>query len=127
RSVAFAPDGAVLFTAGHDHTIRVWNVQQGLSAVTVLKTLRGHGGWVRSCTAVAGDALSVLSGGYDRRVRIWNCDRYAFPLVLRNESARSLGDLQLTSGAATADGQWVATASSSGVITMWDLSNPLQP
>ena len=127
RSLAFAEDGSVLFTAGNDHTIRVWNTSQGLENVELIKTLRGHGGWVRSCVALAGDPSSVLSGGYDRRVRIWNWERYAFPLVLRNESSRSLGDLQLTTGAASPDGQWVASASSTGVITLWDLSDPLKP
>jgi WD40 repeat protein/serine/threonine protein kinase len=127
KSLAFALDGSVLFTAGNDHTIRVWNTSQGLENAELIKTLRGHGGWVRSCVAVAGDPASVLSGGYDRRVRIWNWERYAFPLVLRNESSRSLGDLQLTTGAASPDGQWVASASATGVITLWDLSDPLNP
>jgi WD40 repeat protein/serine/threonine protein kinase len=127
RSLDFAPNGSVLFTAGNDHTIRVWSTQQGLENVELIKTLRGHGGWVRSCVALPDDPTSVLSGGYDRRVRIWNWERYAFPLVLRSESSRSLGDLQLTTGAASSDGQWVASASSTGVMTLWDLSDPLKP
>jgi WD40 repeat protein len=127
RSIAFAHEAPILFSAGNDHTVRVWDLAHGPQEARALKTLRGHGGWVRSCVAIPGESDSVLTGSYDRRVRIWNWRTYAFPLVLRTESRRSLGDPELTAGAASPDGQWVAAASRDGLITAWDMSDPLQP
>lgn len=127
RSVAFATDAPILFSAGQDHAVRVWDTSGGFGQARLLKTLRGHGGWVSDCVAMPGDSSSVLSGGYDRRVRLWNWEQYHFPLVLRDADQRSLGDQQLTAGAAANDGQWVAAGSRNGVVTVWDMSDPLNP
>lgn len=127
RSVSFSQDGQVLFSGGHDHTVRVWDVADGADQARRLKTIRGHGGWVRSCVGLPTDSDSVVSGGYDRRLRVWNWRSYAFPQVLRHSSQRTIGDLKLTAGAVSADSQWVASAAANGVITVWDMSDPLDP
>ena len=127
RCIALGSDDAFLFTGGQDHTVRVWDLSEGMEKASLEKTLRGHGGWVASCLVVPGDADRVLSGGYDRRVQLWNWKDYAFPQVLRAAGQRSLGDRQLTAGAATRDGAWVATASQDGVITVWNMSDPRNP
>ncbi|MGL4511471.1 MAG: protein kinase domain-containing protein [Lacipirellulaceae bacterium] len=124
RSLSFAADGATLFSSGNDNTVRVWDLTGGVGDAALARTLRGHGGWVRSCASV-GDR--VLSCGYDRRVRLWDWRRYSFPLALRSESKAGVGDAGLTCGAASADGRWVATASASGAVTVWDMKDPANP
>ena len=126
RSISFSEEGNILYSAGHDHTVRVWDVSAGAAQAELKKTLRGHGGWVRSCVAIAGQPNRVLSGGYDRRIRIWNWQNYRFPLVLKNNSSK-LGELQLTAGAASSDGVWLAAASANGTIAVWDMSKSESP
>ncbi len=47
RSVRFSADGRLLVSGGHDNTLNVWDAQRG----KLLKTMRGHAGWVRSCAS----------------------------------------------------------------------------
>ena len=43
-------------------------------------------------------------------------------------SAAEIGrELELTAGAMSPGGEWVATASASGAITLWDIVDPLNP
>ena len=93
------------------------------AAIVQLKSLRGHGGPVNGCAAV-GDGLHVLSGSRDGRVFLWDWKKYAFPLVLVPESRVQV---RFTSAAASPDARWVATAAEDGMITMWDMSDPLKP
>ncbi len=124
RSLAFSPQGDALFSASEDNSLGVWSVNQGLTSGRLNKSLRGHGGWVRSCAAAG---KQVLSGSYDGQVFLWDWTKYEFPLVLRPESERSASDLRLTSAAASPDAKWIATAAENGAITMWNMHDPLNP
>lgn len=127
RRLDFSGEGNLLFSGGNDHTVRVWDLADGFGEATLAKTLRGHGGWVRAVVAVPGDPNRVLSAGYDRRVKNWNLENYAFPEVLKHASNRQLADSELTASAVSPNGEWVAAAASSGVITMWDMQNADKP
>ncbi len=127
RSVSYASDGTTLFSGGNDNTVRVWNVGAGIDQARLVKTLRGHGGWVRSCLALIDQPGKVLSGGFDRRVRLWNWNDYQFPVVLKASEGQGLGDSRLSSCATSSDAEWIATASQNGVVAVWDMIQPDAP
>jgi WD40 repeat protein len=68
RAVAFAPDGKLLASASHDHTLSVWRLGP---PVRELYRFRGHAGDVL-CVAFSGDGRVVASGGADGSVRLWS-------------------------------------------------------
>ena len=126
RAVSFSPDGKTLYSASDDNTVGVWNIGQNFVDAKLVKSLRGHGGWVHSCVAAA-DGLHVLSGSYDGTVFLWDWTKYAFPRVLRPEAEQTIGEVRLTSTAASPDARWIATAAENGAVTMWDMADPLNP
>ena len=69
-SLAFHPRGGFLASAGHDTTIRVWNLQTRRT-VAVLK-----GQHTRPVNAVAylPDGNHIVSGGADGQVLLWDVD-----------------------------------------------------
>lgn len=74
-SVRFIPSGAagaplsgnLLASASRDKTIRVWDVTTGYC----LRTLRGHGDWVRSLSPTV-DGRFLLSTSSDQSARMWD-------------------------------------------------------
>jgi WD40 repeat protein/tRNA A-37 threonylcarbamoyl transferase component Bud32 len=67
--IAFHPDGHRLFSAGHDHTIRIWDVQTG----ALLQTLGDHTDAIQSVN-LSPDGRLLASCGLDRTVRVWDAD-----------------------------------------------------
>ncbi len=47
RSVRYSANGRLIVSGGHDNTVGIWDAQKG----KLLKTMRGHAGWVRSCAS----------------------------------------------------------------------------
>jgi WD40 repeat protein len=67
RAVAFSPDGERLASGGSEHTIRIWNVKNGLELVT----LRGQSRRVH-CLAFSPDGSQLASGGEDGEALLWD-------------------------------------------------------
>jgi WD40 repeat protein/tRNA A-37 threonylcarbamoyl transferase component Bud32 len=67
RSVAFAPDGHILATAGKDGAVRLWDPATGRQR----RTLRGHTAEVFAI-AFAPDGRTLASGGREGAVRLWD-------------------------------------------------------
>ena len=65
--MAFSPDGTTLASGGYDRTVRVWEVETGMS----LATLKGHSDWVRS-VAFSPDGRTLASGSRDGTVLLWD-------------------------------------------------------
>src|SRR6266568_4136914 len=66
RTVAFAPNGAILASGGDDQTIRLWDTGTGECRFI----LEGHSNGVRS-VAFSPTGAVLASGGDDRSVRLW--------------------------------------------------------
>jgi len=68
NTVAFAPDGRLLASGGHDNTINIWDAR----SFKLISTLEGHTNTVRSVSFLA-DGRLLASKGYDGSVRLWDC------------------------------------------------------
>ena len=66
-AVAYSPDGRTLASAGHDQTIRLWDVATGRES----QVLRGHADAVLD-VAYSPDGRTLASAGLDRTVRLWD-------------------------------------------------------
>ena len=125
RSVSIS--GNTVVSGSHDNTVRVWDFSQRATDQALLKELRGHGGWVRSC-AISDDGQWILSAGYDRRVQLWDRQQnYEIARVLREDPERRTSDDNLLSATHSPNGEWIVTASENGIVTVWDMSDPAKP
>ena len=66
-AVAFSPDGRVLYSAGHDHTVRLWDLR---TAKTIRK-LAGHTDVVYGL-ACSRDGLRLATASWDGTVKVWD-------------------------------------------------------
>lgn len=68
--VCFLPDGKRAISAGHDATMRLWDLDNG-------KELRRYDGPANfACVAVSLDGKRALVGGWDRIIRLWDIDAW---------------------------------------------------
>ncbi|WP_248837200.1 NB-ARC domain-containing protein [Frankia sp. AgKG'84/4] len=84
--LGFSPDSRLLASAGADHTVRVWRVEDG----GPVATLRGHGHTVRDARfSPDGTMLATLSG--DGSMRIWDAASWRPLTVMRFDGAARSG------------------------------------
>jgi len=114
RTVAFSQDGSLVMSAGHDNTVKLWDVHKGAA----VKTLRGHDNWVRACV-FSPDGQWVLSGGYDQHARLWSIEGYEEVRVLRGRLLDGHQDAVMAVSFSR-DGQQIATASRDRTAKSWD-------
>jgi WD40 repeat protein len=124
NSVAFAPDGRTLATAGHDKAVILWDVSDPASPHRIGQSLTSHTGFVRA-VAFAPDGTGLVSGSVDATVIRWDLTDPAHP--------RRIGELltghalALDATALSPDGHLLATGSDDRTVLLWDLSDPARP
>ncbi|MEU0477824.1 NB-ARC domain-containing protein [Streptosporangium sp. NPDC006013] len=107
---AFSPDGALVATASHDRTARVWDTTTGRT----VKILSGHAGAVSAC-AFSPDGTLLATAGHDLTARVWDVATGKEREVLTGHSE------PVTSCAFSPDGTLLATTSHDNTIRLWDL------
>jgi WD40 repeat protein len=118
RAVALSPDGKVLASASDDETVRVWETATGRG----LGVLKSHRAPVTS-VAFSPDGKYLITGSQDRTIDVW---LHAKSKLLKGQHK------ELASGvvalAVAARGDRIVSASSDGMLTLWELagSRPLQ-
>jgi WD40 repeat protein len=116
-SLALSPNGEILATGDTDGHVRLWDVSRGIP----LKTLNGHGHWIRSM-AFSPDGTKLLSGSSDHTARIWD--------VTDPSTAKWLNILEGHQGTIWSvsfnhDGSQVVTGSDDKTARIWDAYNAL--
>ncbi|MET8828462.1 hypothetical protein ABZX40_22830 [Streptomyces sp. NPDC004610] len=120
-SLAFAPGGRVLASAGWDGTVRLWRVT-GRRSLWPLAPLRGHTRFVRS-VAFGPDGRTLVSASEDGSVRVWDVTD---PRTPRQLSRFSPGAGEVAGAAFAPDGRTLAVWAMAETA-LWDLSDPRRP
>ncbi|MGZ0170698.1 MAG: WD40 repeat domain-containing protein [Planctomycetales bacterium] len=112
RSLDFSRDGKLLFTAGYDDHIGIWNTAD--ATPKPVQMIKAHNGWVR-WVRVSPDGKLLASCGNDNLIKLWNLpdgtlfrefaghDRYPYAVVFHP------------------DGKRLASFDLMGVIKDWDI------
>ncbi len=110
RALAVSPDGKVLASASDDETVRLWEPASGRS----LGVLKSHRAPVTS-VVFSPDGKFLITGSQDRTVDVWLHAKGKLLKPLRKELASGVVAL-------TAHGSRVVSASSDGMLTLWDIT-----
>src|SRR6478609_5822827 len=111
-SVAFAPDGLTLASAGVDRLVRIWDIETG----RLLRSLRGHTHDIRAVLYTP-DGQSLATGSEDRTIRLWN-PKSGEPLKL----LFTRYDHNICSLSLSPDGLMLARGSHNKDIKIWEVT-----
>ncbi len=113
-SVAFAPDGLTLATAGSDAAVKLWRVADG----TLLHTMRGHSDFVNELAFTTdGAMLASAAGLMDKTIKLWRVSDGGLIRTLQGIHAN------VNSVAFAPDGNMLASADFSRHVKVWNVGN----
>ena len=122
RSLDFSDDGSTIASSGDDFTVKLWRIDG-----TPVKTLRGHGGYVRDATFLPESAETIVSGGFDKKdnLRVWNSNQYAENRVIQPVKKETPSEIEghddeITYSAFDRAGKRIITTSRDQTAKLWD-------
>ena len=117
NAVVWSPDGRFLASASDDGTVRLWDAQAHVAIKTVLEDDRGP----IVSLAFSQDGALLASGDDRGRLVLTDTTTWKAAKVVKTGGGRVHG-LALTH-----DGAWLATATESSGVQIWDLSDRQPP
>jgi WD40 repeat protein/serine/threonine protein kinase len=116
QKVVCSPDGRRAYSAGADHTLRIWDLSGSLSVppppAPVEAAFKGHEGVVNA-VAISSDGKYVVTGGDDSTVRLWEASgKVLRPPFTARGPVRGVG--------ISSDGKLVCAADAEGWGWVWE-------
>ncbi len=112
NGVALPADGKRAVSASYDHTLKVWDLENGRA----LRTLEGHSASVTG-VALTADGKRAVSASYDNTLKVWDLENGRALRTLQGHSS------SVTAVALTADGKRAVSASWNDTLKVWDLES----
>jgi WD40 domain-containing protein/apoptotic protease-activating factor 1-like protein/NB-ARC domain-containing protein len=110
RGVAVSPDGRRLLSTSDDKTVRVWDLETGMT----LRVLQGHGEAVWA-VALTPDGRRAISASRDKTLKVWDLRTGG---MLRTLEGHQEG---VNAVAVTPDGRLAVSGSEDKTLKVWDL------
>lgn len=111
RSLEFAPDARLLYSASDDGTARAWSTRDGTQQLM----LQADGPLAHAIPSA--DGRSVLTSGVDGSAALWDVPSRTRRALLRGHTA------PIQRGAFSADNRLVLTASADGTVRIWEVAS----
>ena len=108
-SVAYSSDGRRLASAGHDQTIKLWDVNTGLAIHTLVT------GRTALAVAFQPGGSRLASAGNDQTVTLWDVGTGQVIRTFQPSHTQAIDELAYSPG-----GKTLATSSRDGTIKLWD-------
>jgi WD40 repeat protein len=112
-AIAYSPEGDRWVTGHSDHTVRLWQRDQGL-----IKTLRDHDAEVAT-VAFSPDGQQFASAGVDRQIKLWSREGTLLKTFRGHNS-------HLRRIAFNPEGTLLGSLGEDGILQLWQIENPFR-
>ncbi len=113
--LCFSPDGSLLASASADATIKIWDVRSGERFDTL-----GQPQSEQYAVLFSPDGRFIYAAGSDSRIRSWQLVSRTGPQINPLLISRFAHEGSISSMTMSRDGRYLATASDTGSIKIWD-------